>query len=256
MNKVIVRAISRNKWANTTYYKNCATYLSTYLTRSGNVYTGFLDTKPESEDQKTRKRLEQALAVDLSPASTFWVTYFIRIGVNDVYIDPSTPRGELDHIFLRNHKRVAKSLKEIIPGNDFVLIDENAEAEVSNIYNRSRVKAILEYNKMSMTERRRALRLYGFNPDNITDEVIENKLLEYVEKDPNKFIEIWVNNSTRDTEYLIKQAIAKNIISRNKNVYKYGQDTIGVSLEEAIAYIDNPLHNDVKRVILSESTKE
>jgi hypothetical protein len=255
MNKVIVRAIGRNKWAGTTYYKGCATYLSPYFTRSGVIYTGLTYDK-DPENIALKERLERALGQDLSPTSNFWVTYFIRIGGTDVYIDPSDPRGELDYLFLKNNKRVAKSLKEIKPGNDFVLIDENAEAEVSNIYNRNRVKAIKEYDKMTMTERRRALRLYGFNPDNITDEVVENRLLEFVEKDPTKFMELWVNNKSRETEYLIKQAISRKVMTRNKNIYKYGQDTIGTSLEEAIDFLDNPVNNEVKRVILADSTKE
>lgn len=250
MNKVIVRAISRNKWAGTTFYKNCATYLSPYFTRSGSIYTGI-----PAEDVETRKRLEAALQQDLSPTSNFWTTYFIRIGVKDVYLDPSTPRGELDYLFLRNHKRVAKSMKEIQPSHDFVLIDENAEAEITNTYNRAKIKALIEYNKMTVGERKRCLRIYGYNPDSVSDEVVENRLLEFVEKDPTKFMEVWVNNKSRDTEYLIKQAIAKGIIARNKSIYKYGQDTIGRGLDEAVNFMDDPLNQEVKLAILKEISK-
>jgi hypothetical protein len=249
MSKVILRAISRNKWAGVKYYKNCATYLAPYTTRSGGLYTGFT-----AEDVETRERLERALQLDLTPASNYWTTYVIRIGDKDVYIDPSTPKGELDYIFLRNYKRVAKSLKDIKPSHDFVLIDENAEAETSNIYNRARVKAILEYNKMTMSEKRRALRLYGFNPDNISDEIVENRLLDYVEKDPNKYMSLWVNNKTRETEYMIKQAVSKGMITKNKNIYSYN-DTSWSSLQDAIDYFDDPLYTEVKLAILKNINK-
>lgn len=250
MNKVILRAIGRNKWAGVTYYKNCATYLAPYFTRSGSIYTGI-----SPEDDKTKTRLEKALQQDLSPTSNFWQTYFIRVGTKDIYIDPSTPRGELDYLFLRNHKRVAKSLKDIKPSHDFILIDENAEAEVANVYNRSKIGALKEFDKMSMTERRKALRIYGFNPDNLSDEVVENRLIDFIEKDPERFKDIWIDNKHRDTEYLIKQSIANGTMSRNKNVYKYGQETIGHSMDEVIDFLENPIHNDIKIVLLKETQK-
>lgn len=245
MEKVVLRRISRNIWAGVNKYKNCFTYLAPYYTRAGSIYTGL------SPEDKTR--LEQALGQDLSPMSKFWETYFIRIGDKDVYIDPSTPRGELDYLFLKNNKRVAKSLDKILPSNDFILIDENEEAKVVNEYNRNKRQALKELDKLSPSDKRKAVRIYGINPDTSTDEMVENRLTEFIEKDPKKFFDLWVENKQRDTEFLIKQAVALGIMSKSKSIYKYGQDVIGHTLEDAINYLDNPLNQDIKIAILKNT---
>lgn len=242
MEKVVLRRISRNNWAGVDKYKNCFTFLGPYFTRAGSIYTGL-----NSEDTK---RLGEALGQDLTPMSTFWHNYFIRIGNNDVYIDPSTPRGELDYLFLASHKRVAQSINKVSPSHDFVLINENEEAKTVNTYNRNKRQALKEFDKMSPADRRKALRIYGLNSDNVTDEVVENRLSELVEKDPKKFFDLWVDNKQRDTEFLIKQAVSLGVMTKNKSIYKYGQDIVGHTLEDAVGYLDNPLNQDVKIAIM------
>ncbi|MFA5396906.1 MAG: hypothetical protein WC346_12935 [Methanogenium sp.] len=247
MEKVILRPISRNKWAGISKYKGCYTYLAPYLTRSGSLYTGLSTATPE--ERATKERLEQALGQDLSPMSKFWESYFIRIGSTDIFIDPSTPRGELDYLFLKKHKRIASTVNKVLPSHDFVLIDENEEAKVVNEYNRNKRQAFKELDKMSPSDKRRALRIYGFNPETSTDEMIENRLTDLIEKDPKKFFSLWVDNKKRDTEFLIKQGVALNVLSKNKTVYKYGQDVIGHTLEDAIDYLDNPINQETKIAI-------
>ncbi len=251
MTKVILRPISRNRWAGISKYKGCFTYLAPYLTRSGGIYTGLTP-----EDKDTKEKLERALGQDLTvkwengQLKGFWANYFIKVGDKEVYIDLSEPRGELDYLFLRNHKRVAKSLDKVSPSHDFIIIDEEEEAKVVNEMNRNRRQALRELDKMSPADKRRALRIYGFNPETSNDEMVDNRLTEIIEKDPKKFFELWVDNKQRDTEFLIKQAVSLNVITKNKTIYKYGQDIIGHTLEDAIDYLDNPTNQDIKLAIL------
>ena len=100
------------------------------------------------------------------------------------------------------------------------------------------------------------LRLYGHNGDSLSNEVAENRLFDIVEGNPQSFIDRWVHNAQRDTEVLIEQAIAKNIISRNKNVYKYGTDVVGHSLLDTASFLDDPKNQDVKIVILKQIESE
>lgn len=249
MEKAVLRPISRNRWAGISKYKNCYTYLAPYWTRSGSIYTGL--------DSKDIERLGKALGQDLTikiedgQVKGFWQNYFLRVGDKDIFIDVSNPRGELDYLFLKSHKRVSTSIDKVLPSHDFILIDENEEAKVINEYNRNKRNALRELDKLSPIDKRKALRLYGVNPDSSSDEMVENRLTEYIEKDPKKFFDIWVDNKQRDTEFMIKQAVSLNVISRNKSIYKYGQDVIGHTLEDAIDYLDNPLHQDIKLAILS-----
>ena len=52
--------------------------------------------------------------------------------------------------------------------------------------------------------------------------------------------------------YLIEAAISKNVIRKNKNAYMYGTDMIGNSLEDTIAFLNNPKNQEIKRIILNE----
>ena len=105
---------------------------------------------------------------------------------------------------------------------------------------------------MSIEDMRRCLRILGYKSDSMSNELVQNKLYENIEKDPERFFSKWVNNSTKATEFLIEAALAKNILRRSRNIYYYGTDVIGHSLEDAIANIDNKSNQDIKRSILNE----
>lgn len=64
---------------------------------------------------------------------------------------------------------------------------------------------------------------------------------------------IWVNNKSRNTQFLIEAAIAKNIIRKSRNIYYYGTDVIGNSLEDAVSHLDDKNNQDLKLTILQET---
>lgn len=243
--KVIFRPLRVNSWSGIHKYKNCATVLRSYFTRSGRLYTGLSDSEAE--------RLGEALGYDLGPISNFWTTFAIRIGNKDIILDTSDPFDELRYIFLKNNKRVAVGLSDNKPSADYVLINEDAEASESNVRNKLKRKAMREFDKLSPAAMRKILRIYGHKADSVSDEIAENRLSDLVDRDPQKFFTKWVDNKKREVEFLIQEAVAKNIIRRNKNVYKYGTDIIGHSLDDAVAYLENPANQDLKMTIINDA---
>jgi len=242
--KVTLKHINRYTWSGVKRYKNCVDSLGSYFTRSGRLYTGL--TKEDEE------KLGQALGYDLRPGSDFWDTYRVRISGEDMLMDTEDPMDELKYLFLKSHKRVRNGLDDMKPTANYVLVNKEEEAQKTNDYARTKRKAYKEFDKMKPSEIKKALRVLGQNANNVNDEVAEARLNEYIENAPSKFIEKWVNNTNRNTEYLVKEAVANNVIRRNKNVYKYGSDVIGHSLEEAVAYLDNPEYQEIKTAILNE----
>lgn len=245
--EVILKFARVNPWAGIAKYKNCYDYIGTYWTRSGNRYTGLTE-----EDAR---RLEKEMGYEeghLAPTSPFWKTYSIKIGAKDVYLHTEKPEDELAYLFLKNHKRVALGLSNIKPQNDYVLVNSEAEAEAKNKINRVKREAITEFNKMSLEEMRKCLRIYGNRADNISNELVENKLFELIEKDPNKFFLIWVNNKNKETQYILDTAISKNIIRKSKNIYYYGTDVIGRSNDDAISFLNNKANQEIKMSILDQ----
>ena len=105
---------------------------------------------------------------------------------------------------------------------------------------------------MSLEEMRKCLRIYGHKSDNISNELVESKLFELIEKDPRKFFLLWIDNKNKDTQYILETAISKNVIRKSKNVYYYGTDVIGRSQDDAISFLNEKANQDIKMAIMQE----
>lgn len=240
--RVILRPLRQDTWSGIVKYKNCYEDIGPYLTRSGRPYTGL--THQDAE------RLGKELGLDLSPGSEFWKTFYIRTADRDIILETEDPMDELKYLFLKSHKRVKTSLFENKATANFVLINQEEEAKRDNLFNRAKRTAIREFDKMTVEEMRKALRIFGKSAESLAAEVVENRLFDIVEGDPQGFIDKWVKNSHKETQYIIERAISMNVIRRNKNVYTYGSDVIGHSLEETINFLDHPKNQDVRIAVM------
>ena len=245
--EVILKFKSKDPWAGITKYKNCFDYIAPYWTRSGNKYTGL--------SEEDAKRLEREIGYaegHLSPFSEYWNTFAIKLTTKEIILHTERPYDELQYLFLKGHKRVANGINNVKPNTDYILINKDSEAEEANRINKVKRQAILEFNKLSLEDMRKALRLYGYKSDAMSSEVVESKLFELVENDPNKFFLIWVNNKIKNTQFIIEAAVAKNVMRKSRNVYYYGTDIIGSSIDDAVSYLDDKKNQDLKMVIMQE----
>ena len=243
--EVTLKFARQNPWAGIAKYKNCYDYIGSYLTRSGNYYTGL---KPE-EARELEAKLEYPEGT-LAPSSSFWKTFSVKLGQRDTILHTENAFDELSYMFLRKHKRVANGFANIQPSHDYVLLNREAEAEELNRINKVKREAFAEFNKMSIEEMRKCLRIFGMKSDNISNELVESTLFTEIEKDPSRYFLLWVNNKNKQTQFIIEEAISKNIIRKNKNVYYYGTDVIGRTLEDAISTLDDKKNQDIKMAIL------
>ncbi len=238
----------KNPWAGLIKYRHCFDYIAPYFTRSGSIYTGLT---PEDEEY-----FEKALGYEeghLAKTSDFWQTFCVKVGTRTLLLDDSIPRQAMIIKFLSGHKRVATSLDKLDAGKDYLLINREAEAVEQNKQNKMRRDAIKEFDKLSLDQMRQCLRLFGMSADRMSNELVESTLFGLVDKQPKKFFDKWVNNKSKDTEYLIEQAISKGVIRKEKTNYFYGTDLFGTTLDEAIAYLDNKKNQDLKLAIINET---
>lgn len=246
--QVILRHIGKDPWAGIVKYKNCFSTIASYYTRSGSRYTGLTDDEA--------RRFEKLLGHPegyLDRSSPFWINFSFKIGAGDTILDTDIPFEEMLYLFFsRDHKDIANGTSKIKPGNKYVLINKESEAVEHNTFSRIKRKAISEFEKLSLEDMRKCLRLFGYKADTMTADLVEQKLYDYVEHDPNRFLDKWVNNKTRNTEALIATAISKNILRKNKNVYYYGTDIIGNSMEDTVAFFEDKNNQDIKLSILNE----
>ena len=248
---VELRIKKKNPWAGLLKYSRCFDYIAPYFTRSGSIYTGLT---PEDE-----KYFEKALGYDeghLSRTSDFWNTFCVKIGAKPLLLDDSIPRQAMIIKFLEGHKRVATSLDKLDAGKDYILINRQAEAVEQNKINKMRRDAIREFDKLSLDNMRKCLRLFGVKSDDLSNELVESTLFTMVDKNPKKFFDKWVDNKSKDTEFIIEEAVAKGVIRKDKTNYYYGTDLIATSLQDAITYLDNKKNQDLKLVIINETNNK
>lgn len=245
--EVIVRIVKVNPWSNITKWDNCYDWISTYLTRSGNQYTGMT---PEQA-----RELEKELGYPeghLNPNSPFWDTFSIKVGKRDLILNTDKVEDKLKYLFLRSHKRVAQGLAKVNASTDYVLINVESEAVEQNRVNKVKREAFRELDKMSVEDMRKCLRLYGLKSNTMSNELVEAKMTEMIEKDPNKFMLRWVNNKHREINFVIEEAISKNIIRKNRTQYYFGTDLIGNGLDDVVAYLNDKKNQDIKMAIMQE----
>lgn len=244
---VELKIIKKNPWAGLIKYKSCFDYISPYLTRSGSIYTGLT---PEDE-----KHYEKVLGLpegELAKNSQYWNNFVVKIGSRPLLLDDQFPRQEMIIKFLTGHKRVATSLDKLTGSKDYLLINREAEAIEQNKINKQRRDAIKEFDKLSLDQMRKCLRLFGMKSDNLSNELVESTLFNLVDKNPKKFFDIWVNNKSKETEFLLESAIAKGVIRKDKTHYYYGSELFADSKQDAIAYLDAKKNQDLKLSIINQ----
>ena len=245
--EVIVKMTKVNPWTGLIKWSNCFDYVGSYWTRSGSRYTGL--TKEEATELEKELGLQEGT---LNPDSTYWDTYAIKVGKKDLIINTDRPEGKLQYLFLKKHKRVADGLNKVSPSTDYVIINKEAEAEVANKANKIKRDAYRAMDKMTLEEMRKCLRLFGVKSDTLSNEMIEAKLAEYIEKDPSQFIRIWVENPNKEINFIIEAALAKNILRKNRASYYFGTDLIGNGIEDVIAYLKDKKNQDIYLSIKAE----
>lgn len=237
----------KNPWAGLIKYKSCFDYIAPYFTRSGSIYTGLT---PEEETY-----YEKALGYPeghLSKASDFWNTFCVKVGSRTVLLDDSIPRQAMMIKFLSGHKRVATSLDKMDAGKDYLLINREAEAIEANKINKLRRDAIKEFDKLTLEQMRKCLRILGVKADTMSNELVESTLFNLVDKNPKQFFTKWVNNKAKETEFLLESAIAKGVIRKDRTQYYYGTELFADSLQDAIAYLDAKKNQDLKLSIINQ----
>lgn len=243
----IVKHARKDSWAGVSHYNKCKTYLRANLTRTGSLNTGLT---PDDE-----KRLEKALGYpegELSKANTeFWTSYSVVVDEKGLSLDISNPYDELRYLLLKAHKRVADGLDKVNPSKDFVLVNKENEAVSKNKVNRKKMDAIMEFRKMTPEQMRKCLKVLGVNASNSSQDVVESSLYDFIENNPSDFFIKWVENKDRDLEYLISQAVTKNVIRKNRTSYYYGTDLVGGTLDDAIAYLKDKKNSDIRKAIMN-----
>lgn len=221
-------------------YKNTKDYITPYYTKSGIIYTGLTEDEAKYFGEKIKQ--------DLSPLSEFWHTFNIVMTDKVKELDLSNITHQLEYKFLQGHYRIATDPTDPNIGlKDYVILDESKEADVINKRSAAKRKANQLFDKLSTDNKKDILKLYpGFtNMDSVSTSIIDARLYEKLEADPDKFIN-YAEDKKRDLKVMLKDLVSKEILRKNKTSYYYGEDFLGHDEESTITYLEHPDHQGLK----------
>jgi len=223
-----------------TFYDNCEDKIVPGLDKK----TGILKT---GLTQKEETALETKLGMEkgtLSKSSEYWNRFYISIPQDGRTFNTENPNDELMIAVLNADPTVAKSLEEVRtnPIAEYVMTSDSAEAKAKNNKRNTIAKAYATFAKLSQADTVDALFILGKDPSDLDFEVAQDRLGEFVESKPAKFLEVVGDKLFKDKVFFIKLIkagiVKKHGTGTGTNMPLYYEDImLGSNLEEAIAFI-------------------
>jgi|LSQA01.1.fsa_nt_gi hypothetical protein len=245
----------KTKWGGFNKFPNAATVFGVQMTRTGNLTTGLTNEDVERLAKATGMEKEALMPPTLDPTSkvgSYWKTFNVRVSANGIDIDTTNPFDEILYLFCKGHHLVADGTENMSAHHECVLVNADKEAIVKNEKFRKVRRAMRELDKMTTDEMRRALRVLGIYTQGMSNDLVEARIHDTIDKNVDKFITMWINNKNRDQADILASATELNIIRKNRNNYYYGTDLIGTSLDETIAWFKVPGNQEIVQAIKSE----
>lgn len=247
--KPIEKVNSSKSFSSHVRYPNTKDTLSPFYDGvTGILYTGLTD-----EDIAYFK--SKGIKDDLSPMSDFWHNFKITLTDKGTTLYLENPLEELKYKFISNgHYRVATSKNDPeFALKDYYIVDEALEADEINKRSNFKRKANALFDKLTIKNKRDILRLYpGFSStDTVVDSVVEARLYEKLEQNPERFI-LLAEDKQKDLKLMLKDLVSANILRKNKNSYYYGTDFLGHDEQSTIDHLEHPDQNGLKIDLLKQ----
>lgn len=177
----------------------------------------------------------------------------------DNYFDMSDPMDYIKvKVLLANKNFICPSLQELRDRRkatyQFVVVSENAEAQMSLSKNETKMECYVEYGAIrnDMDTLRIVLELLTGRPVAANNKLpfLQGKVMEFIDSDPRKFIQI-IKDELLPAKILIKKAVDAGLISVRSDLYFYdgtpmceaGEDS---TLTNAAKYITNVKRQELK----------
>ncbi len=256
MNKVKVQMVQKKNWAKATLFDHCNRTFPVPLDATIRK-EGYFKTGLTLDEQNTLERKLGLSEGTLSPSSEYWRTFYVRLNSDIRTLDLDNPADYLDYKILQvNKRRIASSYADakLNPEALYVLVNEEAEAIQKNSKRQEKSKAYVTFSNMTPNEMRKFLFLEGIKADNISDEIVREKIGDIIESKPEKF-----NKTFEDDQFESKVFIhtlkAYGILTVRKQQWYYNDTMLGLDEESTISWLKDA-SNQETLVILKRKLNE
>lgn len=214
------------------------------------------------EEQKEFEKLLGLTEGTLGRNSKWWgteVTFTLHNDKSTIFEVNST-MDELKLKVLKNSSKVAPTQMDLekMPEAIFVIYDEEAAAEKESKTIELKTDAYEALSEMTPEARKGLLKVIIFDNkssrkgvDEMSDKLTKTYLAKELESNPKRFLE-YTKDKELETKVILADAVERNIIRKERNYFSYGDDVLGNSTEDTIAFLMNPKNSSIR---LSVETK-
>ena len=212
-------------------------------------------TKEEKEE------LEKLTGLNLSIYSDFWKEHAISLFKEDNLLDLSNPLDYISYKILLSYKNdicptwSERNLKQTY---EFVIVSGDEEINEKKVGFDSKKEAFKLYGKIEDDKDKllgilKLLTNKPISPDS-TLNWLQTRVEEFIDSKPSLFVDL-MKDSKFETKLLIQSAEEKGYVKKSGNKYSTidGLDLCEngqiPTFENAVAYLDNPKHQDVRGII-------
>lgn len=240
---VKIKPIRKDSWAGMNRFPKCKDTIAP-IQRNG-AYTVDLGDDKDRRELETKLDLSQG---DLSPFSKYWRDFTVHIHDRELILDLDNPMDYITYKVLMASPRVAESDKDehrvLKPKAEYAIFNEEEKAKRENMKVTLKKKAWKIFNSASNKEMRDILKLLGVNAHNATQEIVENRLSEFVENEPAKVIEVKEQDNFKMKVFL-SDCIRIKALRKNAGAYFFGDVHLGHDEEMAILFLEDPENQEI-----------
>ena len=246
-----LRRVNKDNWAGISLYQFANEDIGAGVDDYGLPITGLTEDSYEENSKGnkqlvkgTRTLLEEAMSLEpgaLKKGSTlkpneFWVNYSVRLGAGEEKFHEAIPEDKLKIEFLKAQPQVAFGVKNIKAKTEYVLYTKEDEAVQSNKGKKSKREAYTLFEQLSLDEMAEILELLGIRAVTLSKDVIEDKLSDYMEEYPARFIAM-VNDPNKKYRTFINKCLNKGILSIDGGAVVYNETILGYDTNSASLFL-------------------
>lgn len=240
--KYTLRRVNKDKWAPVIKYKFAKDGIGSFLDDQGLPITGLTENTAKGKEviKGTRVILEEKMGLDagtlargsMIKPNDFWVSFAVEMPDKDIELDTSTPENELKVRFLAAQPHIALGPNEIRAKTEYLLFTEQDQAVLANKQKTNRRKAYAAFEALTEQDRSDILTLSGTPAVDLSPAVIENKLSDWMEEYPAKFLAL-AKDPARPQKTFINQCLSRGIMHIEDDMIYYGETILGVDVPSA-----------------------
>lgn len=242
----VIRPIIRNKFSGQSYYnKTYTVIMGAQLGKTGIYKTGLT-----SSEEAHYEQLMNLPKGTLNKRNTdFWGDLEVRLKNDGITImNIVTPLDEVKHRMLLEHDLIANSEHDVA-GNStakFYIYDPEAASKIEAVKMEFEFAAMEAFHNATIEEKRNLLRVYGKSGvDNMSETMVKAELYKFVKNDFKEFIRLTKSKET-PVKALLQNLIEKQIIRKKGNYFYNGEDLLGSSTDEVVAYLTDIKNQSVR----------